>query len=208
MARYVVEFVGTLLLMFTIAVVLLRDMGGFGAVTVGTVLTALVYMGGHVSKAHYNPIVTLAFLSRGACRPGDVAPFMSAQLAAAVLGTLLARAVYPLAEVEPAALAVVPAVIGEAVFTFALVLVILNVAIAPTLAGNQFYGVAIGLVVMAGALAVGEPSLASFNPAVSLGMVVLGVLRLSDVWLHVLGQAVGAAAAVAVFAVTQRDGRA
>ena len=62
-----------------------------------------------------------------------------------------------------------PIFFSEIIFTFLLVFVILNVATHPNLIGNSFYGLAIGLTVMAGIFSVGPISGAVFNPAVSLG---------------------------------------
>ena len=59
--------------------------------------------------------------------------------------------------------------VAEILFTFLLVFVILNVALNESLKGNQFYGLAIGLTVTAGAFSVGDISGAVFNPAVSFG---------------------------------------
>ncbi|MGB0832585.1 MAG: aquaporin [Candidatus Thalassarchaeaceae archaeon] len=74
-------------------------------------------------------------------------------------------------------------IVSEFLFTFALVFVILNVATSESNEGNGYYGAAIALVVLAGALTVGSISLASFNPAASLSMVVVGKMATSDLWL-------------------------
>ena len=83
--------------------------------------------------------------------------------------------------------------------TFALVFVILNVATSESNEGNGYYGAAIALVVLAGALTVGSISLASFNPAVSLSLVALGKMALADLWLHLAPQLLGGGAASLVF---------
>ncbi|MGB1375682.1 MAG: aquaporin, partial [Rhodothermales bacterium] len=95
------------------------------------------------------------------------------------------------------------ALMAEFLFTFALVLVILNVAIAETTAGNQFYGIAIGFVVMAGAYAVWDISGAAFNPAVALGGLVIEAVvydrSLEEAWIYLVGPLSGAAFAAVVF---------
>ena len=90
-------------------------------------------------------------------------------------------------------------IVSELLFTFALVFVILNVATSESNEGNGYYGAAIALVVLAGALTVGGISLASFNPAVSLSLVVVGKMAAADLWLHLVPQLFGAGAASLVF---------
>ena len=67
--------------------------------------------------------------------------------------------------------------IAEIIFTFLLVFVILNVATHPDTKNNQYYGLAIGLTVAAGAFSVGEISGAVFNPAVSFGPSLLSLIN-------------------------------
>ena len=78
--------------------------------------------------------------------------------------------------------------LAEIIFTFLLVFVILNVATHPDTKNNQYYGLAIGLTVAAGAFSVGDISGAVFNPAVSFGPSLLSLinpdLELSNVASH------------------------
>lgn len=71
MARYVTEFTGTLFLVLTIGLNAVQDVVP-APVAVGAALTALVYMGGHVSGAHYNPAVSIAIMVRGRLDRGDL----------------------------------------------------------------------------------------------------------------------------------------
>jgi len=50
---------------------------------IGAVLMVLVYAGGHISGAHYNPAVTLGVFRRGKLPRNDVGPYRAAQFAAA-----------------------------------------------------------------------------------------------------------------------------
>ena len=91
--------------------------------------------------------------------------------------------------------------VGEFIFTFALVWVVLNVATAADTDGNSFYGLAIGFTVTAGAFAVGGVSGAAFNPAVAIGAAVMGLVGWSAIWIYLLANlAAGGAAAVAFLA--------
>ena len=82
--RYVTELIGTFFLVFTIGMV-----GTAGSpmapLAISAVLIALVYMGRHVSGAHYNPAVTIAIYLRGAMEKSDIAPYIGAQLIGASL---------------------------------------------------------------------------------------------------------------------------
>jgi aquaporin Z len=87
----------------------------------------------------------------------------------------------------------------EFLFTFALAFVVLNVATAKGTEGNSFYGLAIGFTVLAGAYAVGTVSGAAFNPAVAIGATVMGILKSSDIWIYLIANLAGGAAAAYVF---------
>ena len=69
--------------------------------------------------------------------------------------------------------------------------------------GNGYYGAAIALVVLAGAITVGSISLASFNPAVTSALIVSGKLTLADSWMHFVPQFVGAVLATYAYKSTQ-----
>jgi aquaporin Z len=92
-----------------------------------------------------------------------------------------------------------PALLAEFLFTFALVFVVLNVATAKGTVGNSFYGLAIGLTVMAGAFAVGDISGGAFNPAVALGITIMGLSAWSNIWIYLVANFLGAVVAVVAF---------
>jgi aquaporin Z len=94
---------------------------------------------------------------------------------------------------------VLPALLAEFLFTFALVYVVLNAATAKGTAGNSFYGLAIGFTVMVGAFSVGNMSGGAFNPAVALGISVMGLSTWSNIWIYLVANFVGGAAAAGVF---------
>jgi aquaporin Z len=84
-------------------------------------------------------------------------------------------------------------------FTFALCYVVLNVATSKDHPDNSFYGLAIGFTVVAGAVAVGAISGGAFNPAVTLGAVVMGMFAWPTLWVYLVAQVVAGAGAGAVF---------
>ncbi len=202
MSRYVTEFVGTFFLVLTIGMVVIEP-GGAGAMAplaIGSVLMVMVYAGGHVSGAHYNPAVTLAVLLRGKCTPADAVPYVIAQVAAALVAALLVPMLKGGAvEVTVLEPAVVPALLAEFLFAFALCFVVLNVATAKTTEGNSYFGLAIGFTVLVGAYAVGAVSGGAFNPAVAIGLGTMGMVGWADIWIHLVGDFAGGAVAALAF---------
>ena len=160
----------------------------------------MIFAGGHVSGGHYNPAVTLAVWIRGKCDTKDVAPYMIAQVTAAIVAAVVAMFLYK--EGRPMTIGKVPAaLVAEFLFTFALAYVVLNSATAKANSGNSFYGLAIGMTVMTGAFAVGGISGGAFNPAVAVGISVMKLVNYSDIWIHLLADFAGGAAAGFVFKV-------
>ena len=134
-------------------------------------------------------------------------PYALSQLAAGLLAALIAANLivtgsisedYPIELFEPSGTDA-SIIVSEFLFTFALVFVILNVATSESNEGNGYYGAAIALVALAGALTLGSISLALFNPAASLSLVVVGKMAASDLWLHLVPQLFGAGAASLVY---------
>ena len=204
MQKYAVEFIGTFFLVFTIGnVVIDPGAGPLAPLAIGAALMAMVFAGGHISGAHYNPAVTLAVFLRGKCDAKDVGPYMGTQLIAAVVAALLVKNVMkgPDSGVVPIdLLAVLPqAILAELLFTFALAYVVLNVAPAKGTDGNAFYGLAIGFTVMTGAFAVGGVSGGVFNPAVAVGISAMGLSSWGNIWVYLIANFAGAALAAYVF---------
>ena len=86
MRRYAVEFIGTFFLVLTIGCTgLAAAPGVIAPLAIGSVLMAMVYAGGHISGAHYNPAVTLGVFLRGRCPASDLPPYWGAQLLGAAV---------------------------------------------------------------------------------------------------------------------------
>ena len=204
MKNYVTELIGTFFLVLTIG---LTVVGGteFAPLAIGCSLMVMVYMGGHISGAHYNPAVTLAVHLRGKLPVAEVAPYMLAQVAGALAAAVVVHIVTgsPFAPAPAQDASIVAALLVEVLYTFALALVVLNVATADAVSGNSYYGLAIGFTVVVGAFAGGPISGGAFNPAVGLGPIVanavVGAGSLNDLWLYLVGPFVGGAAAAGVF---------
>ena len=207
-AKLITEFVGTFFLALTICTAAaFGTAGGHAPFAIASTLMVMIYAGGHVSGAHYNPAVTISIYLRGACDKSDVAPYIATQVAAGVAAAMIAsNALMPEGEVAPLVMEAESAFIAELLFTFALAYVILNVATSDSTEGNGYYGAAIASVVLAGALTVGSISGASFNPAVTASLVTSGVLEASESWIHLVPQLAGAAMAAIVFKAQQPEG--
>ena len=173
MKKYLVEFIGTFFLVFTVGMAV-RSGAMLAPLAIGASLMVMIFAGGHVSGGHFNPAVTLAVYLRGKCDAKDVSPYWASQFAAALVAGLLVTYLFN-GQAQPAVRGTVPSVIVEFLFTFALAWVVLNVATAKGTAGNSFYGLAIGMTVMTGAVAVGGVSGGAFNPAVGLGVFTMGL---------------------------------
>lgn len=202
MNKYITELIGTFFLVLTIGLVFVSG-SPFAPLAVGSVLTALVYMGGPISDAHYNPAATLGFWMRGAMETGDVAKYMGFQIVGAILGAVVSNYLVGDTLVIAHGGEIIPALVAEFLFTFALVLVILNVATSDATRGNSYYGVAIGFVVMAGVFAVEDISGAALNPAVGIGAILVDIAMgggsFGDGWIYLVGPFSGGAAAAVVF---------
>ena len=205
MGRWLTEAIGTFFLVLIIGFCVVEGLGDLTPVAVAIGLSALVYMAGPVSGAHFNPAVTLAFTVEGTHPRREMVPYLVAEFVGAFLATAvvwhLMRAEFVLApDLQHGA---VRPFVAEMLFTFALMLVILNVAVPEAVKGNHYYGVAIGFVVGAGAFAVGDVSGAAFNPAVGLAPSVLHALAggglVPGSWIYLVAPTLGALLAVPVF---------
>jgi aquaporin Z len=209
MAKYLVEFIGTFFLVFTVGMTVI-DPGGAGPLAplaIGSALMVMIYAGGHISGGHYNPAVTMAVWIRGRCTTVDALAYWVAQ----VLAGLAAAFVVLYMKNHPAVTAASPvvdrALVAEFLFTFALAYVMLNTATAKGTAGNSNYGLAIGFTVLTGAYAVGGISGGAFNPAVAAGITAMGLSKLANIWIFLVADLAGGAAAGFVFRFLNPDDR-
>lgn len=201
MNKYIAEFIGTFFLVLTIGCTVIG--GGTGVIAplaIGAGLMVLVYAGGHISGAHYNPAVTLGVLIRGKVMVADVIPYIISQIAGASLAALVVnKCLRAGVAVTPMVPNVGMALLAEFLFTFALVYVVLNAATAEGTSGNSFYGLAIGMTVMTGAFAVGDISGGAFNPAVAVAISMLGLSSWSNIWIYLVANFGAAIIAAFVF---------
>lgn len=205
MNKLIAEFLGSLVVCATALVS--RD-----GLATACALAAVTYAFGYVSGGHFNPAVSVAVWLRGRMSQTEMVRYFAAQftggLAAFVVFKLLGGGSGAVAKI--AALAALNAAAGNAeasgggmgaliasefLFTALLATVILHTTTSKQLAGNQFYGLATGMCLLAGASCAGAASAWAFNPALGLGLVLTGAAPPSWLLIHLLaGAAAGAAA--------------
>jgi len=212
MRNYLTEFIGTFFLVLTIG---LTVVGGAALppLAIGSALMIMVYMGGHVSGAHYNPAVSFALMLRRKLAAREYIPYVIAQIAGSLFAALIVRTLLgqTFAPAPGATATITGAVLVEVLFTFALALVVLNTAASAATKGNSYYGLAIGFTVMVGAFAGGPISGGAFNPAVGIGPIVIHAIygggTFKDLWIYIFGPLAGAALAAMVFGLQEREAK-
>lgn len=185
MKKYAIEFIGTFFLVTTVAFT-------GNPFAIAGILIAMIYMGGYISGGHYNPAVTTAVLVRGKIGWLDALVYMIVQLVAGVAAALFYIAItgqkfIPQPDIQAT---FATATVMEAIYTFALASVVLHTATSEEKEGNNYFGLAIGLVVLAGAFA-GGLSGGAYNPAVGVGPLLADIgnigARLQNVWIYAIG---------------------
>jgi aquaporin Z len=200
MKKVITEFIGTFFLVMGAALG-----GGIGA---ALALMVMIYAGGHISGAHYNPAVSLAVWIRGKLSVGDLLGYWMSQLAGAILAAIVVANIFGIEGPSSCKVpddGIVQGLIAEFVGTFALAYVVLNVATAKGTAGNSFYGIAIAGTVLAMATVIGKFSGGAYNPAVAVGLSIQKTFCWSQLWIYVAGCFSGAVLAALVFKMNNPD---
>lgn len=209
MRKLLTEFIGTFFLVLAIGLTATTGVAN-APIIIGLALTVMVYMGGSISGAHYNPAVSVAAAMRGALPVRELGGYVAVQIAGAVAAALTVNVLTgsTFAPSPGLSATALQALLVEILFTFALALVILNVAVAKRTEGNSYFGAAIGLTVTVGAALGGGISGGVFNPAVGIGPTLVHAAlsggSLSSLWLYLVGPLAGGALAAVVFGVQER----
>lgn len=209
MKNYIVEFIGTFFLVLVVALT-------GNPIAIGSVLMVMIYMGGYVSGAHYNPAVTLGLMMRKKISSSSAMMYMVFQLLGGMVAALVSYylsgksfAANPGAGVD-----FMKALVNEIIFTFALVSVVYGSAVAKKNSGNSFYGLAIGFTVLAAAFAGGGISGGAYNPAVGVGPILVDMILgggasgnngMANIALYILGPCIGGALAAVVYGIINGD---
>lgn len=206
MKNYIVEFIGTFFLVLVIGLtVIAPGAGDFAPIAIGFALMVMVYAGGPISGAHYNPAVTLAVTMRGKASMQNFVPYVAAQCLGAFCAAQTVLFLKSGAAVSAGSPVVAQALVAEFLFTFALAYVVLNVATSDKSSGNSYFGLAIGSTVTASAFAVGKISGGAFNPAVALGVTVMGLSAWGNIWIFFAANFAGAALAAVIYRIVNQD---
>jgi len=188
----IVEFIGTFLFVLTIPLSSISN-GEVAPIAIGFMLMSMVFSFGYLSGGHFNPAVTLAvFLCNAEFKKEKLILYILAQVAAsfaaAVYCIMINGPTFPVPDPGLNFYAMVRAFFVESVYTFILASVVLHVACSKQ-KNNNFYGFAIGMAVLSGALCAGGISGAAFNPAVATGLIVTRCLTLkchamASIWVY------------------------
>jgi len=204
------EFVGTFTLVFCVGCnVLSKNTPGFAVLSIASSLMVMIYALGGVSGAHFNPAVTVAVSLTRKMEGGWSAAlqYIGVQLVAGVIAGLSYVALFGESfDLEPGhKYNWVSAGVVEACYTGMLCLVVLLTACDRKTVGNQYFGLAIGFVIVAGGIAGGSISGGAFNPAVALGIDFSSSLRSGFGWsIAYWGfELIGAGAAAIIFSVVR-----
>lgn len=213
MKKYCAEVIGTFALVFcgTGAIIINQETAGVVshagiAITFGLIVMVMIYALGHLSGAHLNPAVTIAFAVAGRFQGRMVAPYIISQVTGALLASATLKVLFP----DNLFLgATIPhgsdsqSFILETILTFILMLVIIHVATGSKEQG-MFAGLAIGSTVLLEAMFAGPICGASMNPARSLSPAVLSG-HYAHLWVYLVAPVVGAVLSVVVWRGLKED---
>jgi MIP family channel proteins len=205
--RYTGEFIGTFTIVFIAAGVVVANASSDGIIThtgiaiaTGLVVAVMIYSLGHLTGAHFNPAVSLAFAVGRHFPARDLLPYWLAQFLGALLAGLMVRLLWGdvanlganLPELDTNR-----ALLLETVLTFFLMFVITAVA-TDTRAVGSAAALAIGFVVLCAVMVAGPASGASMNPARSVGPALVSGTWTAQ-WIYLVGPPVGAVLGVLTY---------
>ena len=204
MKKWCAEFIGTFSLVFAgTGAIIINDASGGTithvgiALTFGLVVLAMIYTVGDISGAHLNPAVTVGFWAARRLPGREVLPYITSQIAGALLASALLRFLFPGNALLGATLPAGPerqSFVLEIVLTFMLMLTILNVSTGAKEKGITA-GIAVGAVIALEAMFAGPVSGASMNPARSLAPALLSG-HLTHLWIYLIAPPIGAVLAM------------
>jgi aquaporin Z len=209
MKKLIIEFVGTLILVFSVGNAVASG-SPLAPLAIGAALMIAIYAGGHITGGHYNPAVSIAVWRRGKMEMMEMFGYWGAQISGGVVAALLVKYINgdALATIAAGGAGTASAgaiFVAEMLWTFVLAWVVLNVATAKKNDGNSFYGLAIGFTVASGAVSLGGISGGVFNPAVYVGLIVMGLKSAGGIVLFWGAQLIGGLIAAEVFKATSDD---
>jgi aquaporin NIP len=182
------------------------SLGGVGiSLVFGLVIMVMIYAGGHLSGAHYNPSVTIAFTLARHFPVNEALAYIAAQLAGAIAAALLLLAAWPskpahLGSTLPSVSA--PTALAYEIALTALLMFVITAVATDTRAVGAAAAIAIGGAVGLDALFAGPITGASMNPARSVGPA-LASGTWHGLWIYIAGPLIGAAAGVFAYQIVR-----
>merc|ERR1719191_823443 len=210
-ARYIAEFVGTFLLVFTVGCNVITGTAAWAGLSIGAVLMVSIYALGGVSGANFNPAVSVSLGLSNKMDWKEVGIYCAVQIGAGIVAALcysmMLRDSFNLA--PSAGFGFLEAGLAEILYTCMLCFVVLNCAASKKNGcdtGNQFFGLAIGFVIVAGGYGAGHISGGAFNPAVALGIDISSAF-LGFFWgpVYLVYEVIGAILTAVLFRVVRPD---
>lgn len=211
-AQYIAEFIGTFfLIFFGSGSMILSELvpgynGAFVPIIWGGTVSIMIYAVGHISGAHFNPAVTLAFWSIKRLPARRVAGYIVAQFLGAITASLSHLVIWGQGHSFGATALSVGVGVGvgvEFILSFALMFVIVSVA-TDSRAVGELAGIAIGSTVALCSFVGGPLTNASMNPARTLGPAVISG-QFADLWLYLIIPVVGTIVGAHVYQLIKCD---
>jgi aquaporin Z len=204
--RLVAEFIGTFFLVL-VASMTIAGKSDLAPLAIGIILMIMVFAGGHISGGHFNPAVTLGVWSNQGIRGYWMILYFLVQIGAAAVAAGVAGWLLPdgYRAGPVASSGWLHVCLAEGLGTFTLVYTVLNVTAARATANNGFYGLAIGLTITAMAYALGGVSGGIFNPALAVGMYIMGAVSKLELLTYFAGSFAGAVLASFLFKIVDTE---
>ena len=210
MNKFVVEFFGTMLLLFSIVISYSTLNPPNSIVFVAIAYMLLIFVGAKYSGAHYNPAITIAVLIRGKITSEHAFIYMLLQLLGALIGAFLGRlivenidtGILPIASTE---LDFLQALKAELLGSFLLAFVMVQSRTIAKPVNKYIYGILMGLTLAGSIYFLSQYSGGAFNPAVGLGVCAVNMAYWSDIWLFVIPTFGAGALAALVYLIWNRD---
>ncbi|GET91581.1 aquaporin-like protein [Leishmania tarentolae] len=214
LGTYFAELIGTFGWVLTLALVSVRNESIFNIsdatnmtpLPIGFMLTSMIFTFGYISRSHLNPAVSIAVFLVRQMKMTQCCAYILCQLAGGLAAGVVAMVIQGNKEIFVPSVStsyVSSGIFSELIFTFAMCLVVLNIAYSRQ-SGNFFYGFAVGMTISAGSASAGRISGGSFNPAAASGLQVAVCLAgrcndLKSIWIYWLAPVAGAVLAAILF---------
>ena len=204
MAKYLVELIGACFLMLVIGMSVLTPGAGSSApIAIGLLLMAMIFAGHRGRQWHYyNPALSLATGLASKLDLRQIGGYWLAQIVGALLAVPIIlyfkRAPIPLPDIG-----ILPIILTEALFTFALCYAALSIAQSRWVSLQVFVPMVVGAMVIASAYAIGPVSGAMLNPAITIAMMAVGLLPSQMIPVYIVAQLLAALAAWLVWRATK-----